>query len=54
VQSSANPVEFIFFVSRPKAVSEAYISYLRNRIRKDLGFSFIPVEVKMRSSKKER
>jgi len=53
VQSSANPVEFIFFVSRPKAVSEAYISYLRNRIRKDLGFSFIPVEVKIRGSKKK-
>jgi len=52
VQSSANPVRFIFFVSRPKAVSEAYVSYLRNRIRKDLGFSFIPVEVKMRGSKK--
>jgi GTP-binding protein len=53
VQSSANPVEFIFFVSRPKAVSEAYISYLRNRIRKDLGFSFVPVEVKMRASSKK-
>jgi GTP-binding protein len=54
VQSSANPVEFIFFVSRPKAVSEAYVSYLRNKIRKDLGFSFVPVEVKMRASSKKR
>jgi len=54
VQSSANPVRFIFFVSRPKAVSEAYISYLRNRIRKDLGFSYIPVEVKVRASRKEK
>jgi len=54
VQNSANPVKFIFFVSRPKAVSEAYISYLRNKIRKDLGFSFIPVEVKIRGSKKEK
>jgi len=54
VQSSANPVEFIFFVSRPKAVTEAYIAYLRNRIRKDLGFSFIPVEVKVRASRKEK
>jgi len=54
VQSSANPVRFIFFVSRPKAVSEAYTSYLRNRIRKDLGFSLIPVEVNMRSSAKKR
>jgi GTP-binding protein len=53
VQSSANPVQFIFFVSRPKAVSEAYTSYLRNRIRKDLGFTYIPVEVKLRASSKK-
>ena len=50
VQSSANPVRFIFFVSRPHAVSEAYISYLRNKIRKDLGFSLVPVLVEARSS----
>jgi GTP-binding protein len=54
VQSSANPVEFIFFVSRPNAVSEAYISYLRNRIRKDLGFAYIPVDVKVKNSSKKR
>jgi GTP-binding protein len=54
VQKSANPVKFIFFASRPKAVSEAYISYLRNRIRKDLGFSFIPVEVEIRASAKDK
>jgi GTP-binding protein len=54
VQSSANPVRFLFFVSRPRAVSEAYVSYLRNRIRKDLGFSYIPVEVTMRASSGKR
>jgi len=48
VQSSANPVNFIFFVSRSHAVSEAYISYLRNKIRKDLGFSLIPVSIELR------
>ncbi|MDR0443850.1 MAG: ribosome biogenesis GTPase Der [Treponema sp.] len=53
VQKSANPVHFIFFVSRPKAVSEAYISYLRNKIRKELGFSLIPVYVEMRDSSKK-
>jgi GTP-binding protein len=53
VQTSANPVEFIFFVSRPKAVSEAYVSYLRNRIRKDLKLTYIPIEVKLRASRKE-
>ena len=54
VQRSVNPVHFIFFVSRPQAVSEAYISYLRNRIRKDLGFSMIPVGVELRASGKKK
>jgi GTP-binding protein len=51
VQSSDNPVEFIFFVSRPQAVSEAYVSYLRNKIRRDLGFSMIPVAIELRASR---
>ena len=50
VQKSANPVQFIFFASRTRAVSEAYISYLRNKIRKELGFSLIPVLVDIKSS----
>jgi GTP-binding protein len=50
VQKSENPVSFIFFVSRPHAVSEAYTAYLRNRIRKDLGFSLIPVTVELRAA----
>jgi GTP-binding protein len=50
VQKSENPVSFIFFVSRPQAVSEAYTAYLRNQIRKDLGFSLIPVNVEIRSA----
>jgi GTP-binding protein len=51
VQKSANPVNFIFFASRPRAVSEAYVSYLRNKIRKDLGFSLIPVLVEIKGSR---
>jgi GTP-binding protein len=51
VQKSSNPVRFIFFVSRVKAVSEAYIAYLRNKIRKDLGFYMIPVAVEIKSSR---
>ena len=50
VQSSVNPVGFIFFTSRTHAVSESYISYLRNRIRRDLGFSLIPVGIDIRAS----
>ncbi|MDR1587963.1 MAG: ribosome biogenesis GTPase Der [Treponema sp.] len=50
VQSSVNPVGFIFFVSRPQAVGDAYVSYLKNKIRKSLGFSHIPVLVEIRAS----
>ncbi|MDR1447234.1 MAG: ribosome biogenesis GTPase Der [Treponema sp.] len=50
VQSSENPVKFIIFVSRPEAVGEAYVSYLRNRMRRDLGFSLIPLKIEIRSS----
>jgi GTP-binding protein len=48
VQKSVNPVHFIFFASRPHVVSDSYISYLRNKIRRDLGFSHIPVLVEIR------
>jgi GTP-binding protein len=52
-QVSVNPVNFVFFTSRTHAVSESYISYLRNKIRKDLGFSLIPVGIKIKSSGKK-
>ena len=48
----ADPVRFIFFASRPHAVGETYIAYLRNRIRRDLGFSLIPVTIEIRPSSK--
>ena len=54
VQKSVNPVHFIFFTSRTRVVSDSYISYLKNRIRKDLGFSLIPVIIEVKSSTKER
>lgn len=53
-QVSANPIEFILFVSKPQAVTEAYSSYLRNRIREDLGFTLIPISVEMRASNKNK
>jgi len=54
VQVSANPVNFVLFTSRVQAVSDAYISYLRNRMRKDLGFSHVPIGIKVRPSGKQR
>jgi len=52
IQAEANPVKFVFFASRQNAVTEAYVSYLRNRIRRDLGFSLVPVAIEIRASAK--
>ena len=54
VQVSVNPVKFVFFASRPAAVSKAYVSYLCNKIRKDLGYSLIPIKAEIRPSRKEK
>ncbi|MCK7483994.1 MAG: hypothetical protein M0C28_48675 [Candidatus Moduliflexus flocculans] len=50
VQSGINPVTFILFASRPDAVGESYLSYLKNKIRSDLGFSLIPVGLEVQGS----
>ena len=51
VQTSINPQKFAIFVSRPDAVSEAYRSFLRNKIREDLGVDMIPVELEIKASR---
>ncbi len=47
-QISAQPVKFLFFVNRKKDFPAVYVQYLKNCIRKDLGFSLVPVEVDLR------
>ncbi|MCR5761461.1 MAG: ribosome biogenesis GTPase Der [Sphaerochaetaceae bacterium] len=47
-QISAQPVKFLFFVNRKKDFPAVYVQYLKNCIRKDLGFSSVPVEVDLR------
>jgi len=54
VQKSVNPVHFIFFTSRTRSVSDSYISYIKNKIRKDLGFSLIPIILEIKDSSGSR
>jgi GTP-binding protein len=54
VQVSDNPVRFVFFASSPRAVSQSYVCDLRNKIRRDLGYSLIPVGIEIRASAGER
>ena len=50
-QTSINPVNFLVFATRPDNVPESYVSYLKNRIREDLGFDQIPVQLEMKASR---
>jgi len=52
VQTGVNPVSFAIFATRPELVGESYRSYLRNKIRTNLGFKSVPVEVELRASRK--
>ncbi len=53
VQTQTNPVKFLLFATRPEAVTDSYVAYIRNRIRKDLGFEQIPVVVEVKGSRKK-
>ena len=52
-QTSINPVNFMIFATRPDNVPESYVTYLKNRIRKDLGFDQIPVQIQMKASRQK-
>ncbi|MDR2768818.1 MAG: ribosome biogenesis GTPase Der [Treponema sp.] len=54
VQVSENPVGFVFFASRPDAVTDAYKAYICNRIRRDLGYSMIPIGAEFRAGHGKR
>lgn len=50
-QKGTNPVSFIIFATKPDVVPETYITYLKNRIREDLGFEQIPVQLEIKGSR---
>ena len=51
LQTSIRPVEFLIFANKPDLVPEAYLRYIRNRIRKDLGFTAIPLLLRVKGSR---
>lgn len=53
VQIRTNPVQFVLFATKPEAVSGQYLSYLTNRIRKDLGFPHIPILMEVKGSRRK-
>ena len=51
-QISANPVKFLMFVNRIKDFPQIYVQYLKNCIRRDLGFSSVPIEIDLRERRR--
>lgn len=51
-QLGVNPVRFAFFVTKPEAVGHTYLSFLKNKLRSELGYTMIPVELELRASRK--
>ena len=52
-QTSINPVNFLIFATRPDNVPLTYVTYLKNRLREDLGFDHIPVQIEMKASRQK-
>lgn len=52
-QTSTNPVSFRIFCTSPDNVPESYVTYLKNSIRKDLGFDQIPIELNLKPSRQK-
>ena len=53
VQTGVNPVSFVIFATRPEVVPQTYVTFLKNRIREDLGFDKIPVQLELKASRKK-
>ena len=52
VQTGVNPVEFVIFATKPEIVGDSYRSYIKNKIRSELGFSNVPLRLELRASRK--
>lgn len=47
-QVGSNPVKFVIFVNRKKGFPKSYVQYLTNSIRRELGFTNVPLSVELR------
>lgn len=52
-QTSVNPVNFVIFATSPENVPGSYVTYLKNRVREDLGFDQIPVQIELKASRQK-
>lgn len=53
-QVSVKPIRFFVFANKAENVTQSYLRYLQNCIRRDLGFSLIPVDVKVNTTRDKK
>lgn len=53
-QTSQHPVQFLLFVNHKKGFPKGYVQYVTNKIRKDLGFPSVPVEIYLRERRSSK
>ncbi len=51
-QAGVNPVVFVLFANRARGFPAAYLSYIKNQIRKEFGLKDIPIQIEVRYSQK--
>ena len=51
-QVSTKPVRFLLFVNKIKDFPETYLQYIKNQLRKNMGFSSIPIEINLRERRR--
>ena len=51
-QVSVKPVRFVAFINRKAGFPDSYRRFLVNQIRREFGFSLVPVELELREGKK--
>ncbi|MBN1799120.1 MAG: ribosome biogenesis GTPase Der [Spirochaetales bacterium] len=49
-QVSVNPLRFVFFLNSLQGYPQSYTQYLKNRIRKDLGFPNVPLIIELKKA----
>ena len=52
-QTGTNPPNFVLFVNDTKLMTDNYLRYLENNIRKAFDFSGVPIQIKMKCKKEE-
>ncbi len=49
-QVSVNPIRFVFFLNIIRGYPQGYTQYLKNKIRRELGFSLVPFEIELKKA----